>query len=362
MAIRHLAPVQAYALLAHGASFVDVRDAIERAAAQADGARGIDAAALERDAARHLPDRDATVVLICQTGRRSAALAQTLQAQGYRDLVSVEGGTQAWRRAQLPMIAPATDDPGAAALARYARQLPLPQVGLDGQRRLQQACVLVVGAGGLGAPVALYLAAAGVGRLRLVDDDRVELSNLHRQILHGDADVGRAKVDSARQRLLALNSTLAIEALPVRLDAGNAEALLQDADVVVDAADNFATRYALNDACIRLRKPLVYGAVQQFDGQVSVFDAGRQRGRAPCYRCLFPHPAPAALAPDCAQAGVLGVLPGIVGMLQATEVLKLLLGIGEPLIGRLLSIDALAMRFQDLRLPPDPHCTGCGAS
>lgn len=218
---------------------------------------------------------------------------------------------------------------------------------------------MLVGAGGLGSPAAFYLAAAGVGHLRIADDDVVDRSNLQRQILHVEDSVGVAKVSSAAQRIAALNPRVQVEALQTRVTAGNVEALLKDVDVVVDGADNFPARYLLNDACVKLGKPLVYGAVQQFEGQLSVFDAGRKRGHAPCYRCLFPEPPPPEFAPSCAEAGVLGVLPGVIGLLQATEAIKLLLGIGDTLTGRLLSFDALAMRFREIRLPADPHCPVC---
>jgi molybdopterin/thiamine biosynthesis adenylyltransferase len=237
----------------------------------------------------------------------------------------------------------------------------LAQVGAAGQQRLMASRVVVVGAGGLGSPAAFYLAAAGVGTLVLVDDDRVERSNLQRQILHTDAAVGLPKVVSARERLLALNPRLRVDGVQARLAPENVEALLRGADVVIDGSDNFATRYLVDAACRELALPLVYGAVERFTGQVSVFDAGRQRGRAPCYRCLFPEPPGADAAPNCAEAGVLGVLPGLIGMLQATEALKLLLGIGDPLVGRLLTVDALGMRFRELALPADPDCPGCGA-
>jgi molybdopterin/thiamine biosynthesis adenylyltransferase len=219
--------------------------------------------------------------------------------------------------------------------------------------------VLVLGAGGLGAPASFYLAAAGVGHLRIADDDVVDRSNLHRQIIHTDASVGEPKVLSARARLLALNPSLDVEAVQARVTSDNIDALLEGVDVVLDGSDNFPLRYLLNDACLQHGIPLVYGAVERFTGQVSVFDAGRQRGTAPCYRCLFPEPPPPEFAPNCSEAGVLGVLPGMVGLLQATEVLKLLLGIGEPLIGRLLTFDALGMRFRETRLRPDPGCPLC---
>ncbi|MGN6513397.1 MAG: ThiF family adenylyltransferase, partial [Lysobacteraceae bacterium] len=210
-----------------------------------------------------------------------------------------------------------------------------------------------------GSPAGFYLAAAGVGTLRLVDDDVVDRSNLQRQILHADARIGLPKVESAAQALAALNPRTRVEAVRERVTSANVEALLEGVDVVVDGADNFPARYLLNDACVKLGKPLVYGAVHRFEGQVSVFDAGRARGVAPCYRCLFPEPPPPEAAPNCSEAGVLGVLPGVVGLLQATEAIKLLLGIGEPLRGRLLQFDALAMRFRETRLVPDPDCALC---
>ena len=219
--------------------------------------------------------------------------------------------------------------------------------------------MLLVGAGGLGSPAAYYLAAAGIGHLRIADDDVVDRSNLQRQILHTDARIGMAKVESAAITLNALNPRTRIDAVAERVTSANVERLLDGVDVVIDGADNFPARYLLNDACVKLGKPLVYGAVHRFEGQVSVFDAGRHRGVAPCYRCLFPQPPPPDAAPNCAEAGVLGVLPGVIGLLQATEAIKLLLGIGEPLRGRLLQFDALAMRFRETRLGVDPHCPVC---
>jgi len=219
--------------------------------------------------------------------------------------------------------------------------------------------VLIWGLSRTGAPASFYLAASGVGHLRIADDDVVDRSNLHLQIIHTDASVGEPKVLSARARLLALNPLLDVEAVQARVTSDNIDALLEGVDVVLDGSDNFPLRYLLNDACLQHGIPLVYGAVERFTGQVSVFDAGRQHGTAPCYRCLFPEPPPPEFAPNCSEAGVLGVLPGMVGLLQATEVLKLLLGIGEPLIGRLLTFDALGMRFRETRLRPDPACPLC---
>ena len=241
-------------------------------------------------------------------------------------------------------------------LARYSRQLLLPLVGEAGQLRLKAARVLVVGAGGLGSPVALYLAAAGVGTLGLVDDDRVDASNLHRQLLYGTADLGRPKLDAAAARLRDLNPHVAVELHPARLTAANARSLVAGHDLVVDGTDNFATRYAVNDACVALRVPNVYGSVHRFEGRVSVFAAPG----GPCYRCLYPAPPPDGLVPSCAEAGVLGVLPGLVGTLQAAEALKLLLGAGEPLVGRLLVVDALTMRLLPVTVARDPACPACG--
>uniref|UniRef100_A0A832I408 Molybdopterin-synthase adenylyltransferase MoeB n=1 Tax=Eiseniibacteriota bacterium TaxID=2212470 RepID=A0A832I408_UNCEI len=242
-------------------------------------------------------------------------------------------------------------------LLRYGRHLLLPEVGLEGQRRLKGASALIVGAGGLGSPLALYLAAAGVGRIGLVDFDVVDASNLQRQILHGTAAVGRSKLASARARLADLNPRVRVELHEARLDASNALEVLAGYDVVADGSDNFPTRYLLNDACALLGKPNVHGSIFRFDGQVTVFDARR----GPCYRCLYPEPPPPGLVPSCAEGGVLGALAGVVGALQASETLKLLLGAGEPLIGRLVLFDALAATFRELTLRKDPDCALCGA-
>jgi molybdopterin/thiamine biosynthesis adenylyltransferase/rhodanese-related sulfurtransferase len=357
MEIRELTPAAAFARLRAGAVLVDVRAGTERETGMAQGAIGVARDALEGEATRHLPDRVAEIVLICQGGQRSRMAAQALQGQGYANVASVAGGTSAWLAAGLPMVREAGIDDDFAD--RYSRHLLLPEVGVQGQQRLAASRVLLVGAGGLGSPAALYLAAAGVGTLRIADDDRVERSNLQRQVVHGDADVGREKVASAAAAISALNPRVRVEQVAERITADNVERVLEGVDVVFDGGDNFPVRYLLNDACVKLAKPLVYGAVHRFEGQVAVFDAGRRRGLAPCYRCLFPEPPPPEAAPNCSEAGVLGVLPGVVGMLQATEVLKLLLGIGEPLAGRLLQFDALAMRFRETRLAPDPGCAVC---
>jgi molybdopterin/thiamine biosynthesis adenylyltransferase/rhodanese-related sulfurtransferase len=241
-------------------------------------------------------------------------------------------------------------------LLRYGRHLLLPEVGIDGQRRLKAARVLIIGAGGLGSPAALYLASAGVGTIGLVDFDIVDVTNLQRQLLHGTRDVGRPKLDSARDRLFDANPNVKLELHPTRLTAANALTILAQYDVVLDGTDNFATRYLVNDACVLLGKPNVYGSIFRFDGQASVFATAD----GPCYRCLYPEPPPPGLVPSCAEGGVLGVLPGLVGTVQATEALKLILGLGTPLIGRLLLVDALDARFRSVHVRRNPACPVCG--
>jgi sulfur-carrier protein adenylyltransferase/sulfurtransferase len=260
------------------------------------------------------------------------------------------------------ITAPAPNEKAVAGLndeerRRYSRHVMLPEIGVAGQERLKGARVLCLGAGGLGSPTALYLAAAGVGTIGLVDDDRVALSNLHRQLLHGTKDVGRPKTESARERLRDVNPQIEVRLHACRFESGNAEEILRDYDLLVDGTDNFATRYLSNDVAVFARKPNVYGSIFRFDGQTTVF-APHLGG--PCYRCLFPEPPPPGAVPSCAEAGVLGVLPGIVGTMQATEALKLILGIGEPLIGRLVHFDALKMRFREFNLKRDPDCPVCG--
>jgi sulfur-carrier protein adenylyltransferase/sulfurtransferase len=241
-------------------------------------------------------------------------------------------------------------------LSRYSRHLILPEVGVEGQRKLKAARVLCVGTGGLGSPLALYLAAAGVGTLGLVDFDVVDASNLQRQIIHSTADIGRKKLDSAEEKLKALNPALNVVKHDTLLSSANALDILKDYDVVADGTDNFPTRYLVNDACVLLGKPNAYGSIFRFEGQASVFATKD----GPCYRCLYPEPPPPGLVPSCAEGGVLGILPGLIGVIQATETIKLILGIGEPLIGRLLLVDALKMRFRELKLRKNPECPVCG--
>lgn len=349
----------ARALQADGAVLIDVREPDERAAGLPQGAVCISRGYLELTIEDQVPDVEQPVLLLCGGGARSLFAAEDLRRLGYSRVSSVAGGFNAWKDAGLPITLPRSLD--ADARERYARHLRMPEVGEAGQLKLAESRVLLIGAGGLGSPAALYLAAAGVGTLGIVDHDVVDRSNLQRQILHADARVGMPKVDSAREALHALNPSVRLETHRQLVDRSNAEALLDGFDVVVDGSDNFDARYAVNDACVRLGIPNVHAAVFRFDGQVMVAWPGRPGHPGPCYRCVYPEPPPAELAPSCAEAGVLGVLPGLLGLLQANEVIKLLLGIGDPLVGRLLHVDALGPRFMELRVAPDPDCPACGA-
>lgn len=354
--VPEISPGEALAQQTRGALLIDVREDAERITGTPFNALGLSRGFLELRIEQLEANRDRPLLTLCGSGQRSLLAAETLQRMGYRQVCSVAGGFNRWKAEGLPLSASALD---ADATERYARQLRLPQVGEAGQARLAAAKVVVLGAGGLGAPAALYLAAAGVGQLTLIDDDKVERSNLHRQIIHADARVGMAKTESARIALQALNPRIHIETRTERLQPDNVERLLAVHDMLIDGADNFPARYLLAAASLRLKLPMVYGAVERFTGLLSVFDP--RRADSPCYRCLFPEPPAAADAPNCSEAGVLGVLPGIVGLLQATEALKLILGLGEPMVGRLLSFDALGMHFRETRLPRDPTCPGCAA-
>lgn len=355
-AVTELDATEAWRQLAAGARLLDVREEVERLAGMPEGASALARSVLELQLAEVCPDCAEPLLLICSGGNRSLLAAQRLIELGYRQVASVRGGFEAWKQAGLPVRRAGGDVDWAE---RYSRHLRLPQVGSAGQQRLDAARVLVVGAGGLGAPALLYLAAAGVGQITVVDDDRVDRSNLQRQVIHADARVGLAKVLSAQLSVQALNPRVQLRPMQQRVNAENVDELLSDQDLVIDGADNLPTRYLLSDACVRHRKPLVYGAVHQFEGQVTLFAAGLRRGHSPCYRCLFPQPPGADAAPNCAEAGVLGVLPGVIGLLQATEAVKWLLAIGDSLDGRLLHFDALALRFRETRLRPDPDCPVC---
>jgi len=351
-------PKQALALQHRGATLIDVREPEEIRAGSPGGALPLGRSYLEFNIEEVAPDKARTLVLFCATGQRSLFAAEGLLQLGYRDVRNLAGGFNRWKDEGLPYEIPRMLD--ADARERYARHLMIPEVGEQGQLRLLASRVLLIGAGGLGSPAGLYLAAAGVGTLGMVDHDRVERSNLQRQILHSDERVGLSKVASARSAITALNPTINVVGHEVRLDSHNVEAILSRYDLVVDGSDNFPTRYLVNDACVKLGIPNVHGSVYRFEGQVSVFWPAYAKRRGPCYRCLYPEPPPPELAPSCAEAGVLGVLPGVIGMLQAVEAVKILLGEGDPLVGRLLCYDALQVRFTEMQLEPDPDCAYCG--
>ena len=338
----------------NGAVVVDVREAEEWSTGHIPGAKHVPKSYLESRIEGAAPDRAQHVILYCQSGNRSAWAARTMiEDLGYENVESMTGGITLWKDRGYEVEQPRTLT--AEQRERYSRHLLLPEVGIEGQQKLLDAKVLLLGAGGLGSPTALYLAAAGVGTLGIVDDDVVDLSNLQRQVIHSSERVGVSKVDSAEQTITALNPDVKVEKYPVRLGPENIMEILPGYDIVVDGLDNFPTRYLLNDASVRLQIPVVSAAILGFEGQLSVF----KPYDGPCYRCLFPVPPPAELAPSCGANGVLGVLPGTMGLLQATEVIKLILGEGDPLIGRLLMYDALAARVTEVKVRRDPDCPIC---
>jgi len=334
---------------------VDVREQDEWDEGHIGGAIHVPRGHLESRIERLAPDTSRPVVVYCSAGNRSAFAAKTLTDLGYEDVVSLAGGFTDWKRNGFPVQLQAGLD--APRRARYSRHLLIPEVGEEGQLKLLDSKVLLIGAGGLGSPASLYLAAAGVGRIGIVDADVVDESNLQRQIVHSTDSLGEPKVESAKRTIEALNPDVDVVAYKERLTSENIERILADGwDVIVDGADNFPTRYLVNDASIWHKIPVVHGSIYRFEGQVTVF----KPYEGPCYRCLFPTPPPPELAPSCAEGGVLGVLPGVIGSLQASEALKLALGIGEPLVGRLLLFDALAATFDEVKLRRDPDCPVCG--
>jgi molybdopterin/thiamine biosynthesis adenylyltransferase/rhodanese-related sulfurtransferase len=334
---------------------VDVREQDEWDEGHIPGALHIPRGFLESRIERAAPDPSRRVVVYCSVGNRSVFAAKTLEELGYEDVASLAGGFTDWKRNGYPVELNSGLD--APRRARYSRHLLIPEVGEQGQLKLLDSKILLIGAGGLGSPASLYLAAAGVGRIGIVDADVVDESNLQRQIVHSTERLGEAKVESAQRTIEALNPDVEVVAYKERLTSENVERILADGwDVIVDGADNFPTRYLVNDASVWHDIPVVHGSIYRFEGQVTVF----KPGAGPCYRCLFPTPPPPELAPSCAEGGVLGVLPGVIGSLQANEALKLALGIGEPLVGRLLLFDALSAEFNEVKLRRDPECPVCG--
>lgn len=349
---------EAAALQEGGAALIDVREPDEVAAGSPAGAERIVRGFLELRIEDSVPDLQRTVVVMCAGGARSLFAARDLQELGYEDVRSLKGGFNSWKSEGLPVDTPRVLND--EERERYGRHLLIPEVGEAGQARLLESKVLMVGAGGLGSPAAYYLAAAGVGTLALVDDDVVDRSNLQRQILHTDERVGTPKVESAKATLKALNPAIEIVTHQQRLTSDNIDQLIAGYDVVVDGSDNFATRYLVNDACVKHDIANVHGSIFRFEGQVSVFWPGYGKRRGPCYRCLFPEPPPPELAPSCAEAGVLGILPGVIGTLEAVETVKVLLDLGDPLVGRLMVYDALDQRFTELKVERNPECPICG--
>jgi molybdopterin/thiamine biosynthesis adenylyltransferase/rhodanese-related sulfurtransferase len=347
-------PAEVNELIDEGAAIIDVRETDEVAAGHLPGAKHIPRGYLESRIEGVVPDRDAHVILYCASGNRSAYAARTLKEDlGYTNVSSMTGGITLWKDRGYEVQVPRTLTQ--EQRERYSRHTLIPEIGAEGQQKLLDAKVLLLGAGGLGSPTALYLAAAGVGTLGIVDDDVVDLSNLQRQVIHTTDRVGVPKVDSAEQSIKALNPDVNVVKYQTRIDATNIVEIIQGYDVIVDGVDNFPTRYLLNDATVRLKIPVVSASILGFDGQLSVF----KPYDGPCYRCLFREPPPAELAPSCGANGVLGVLPGTMGLLQATEVVKLILEIGEPAIGRLLLYDALGATLTEVKVHRDPECPIC---
>lgn len=333
---------------------IDIREPDELENGVIAGARTVPRGFLEMKIESMVPDRSSPVALYCAGGTRSALSAYALQQLGYKDVVNVAGGIGAWSRAGYPLEY--RKMLSNEQKARYSRQIILPQMGDEGQQKLLNARVLCIGAGGLGSPTALYLAAAGVGTLGILDNDKTDMSNLQRQILHTEESVGTSKVESAKLTLQRLNSDITIRTHDVRLDSTNVMEIFADYDLIIDGTDNFPTRYLINDACVFLGLPNVHGSIFHFDGQVTVFNAP---DGGPCYRCLYPEPPPPELAPSCAEAGVLGAICGIIGTLQAAEAMKLILGAGDVLSGRVLSIDVLRGTMRELKTRKDPACPVC---
>ncbi len=342
---------------------LDVREKEEFRAGYIPGAVSIPRGFLEIQVEQRIPNKSAKIVAYCAGGTRSALAAATLAELGYAHVETANPGFVRWKDLGYPMDTPPqlTD----SQRDRYSRHILLPEVGEVGQSKLLKSKVLLIGAGGLGSPAGLYLAAAGIGTLGIIDADTVDASNLQRQILHATSRIGESKVDSATKAIRDLNPDVQVVGYRERLNSANVDRLFADYDVIIDGTDNFPTRYLVNDASVFLGKPIVHGSIFRFDGQVTTFvpeRAAKTLGieAGPCYRCLYPEPPPPHLAPSCQEAGVLGILPGIIGVMQATEAIKLILGKGDPLVGRLVTYDSLKMKFRELKLRRDPNCVVCG--
>src|SRR5215203_2109298 len=352
--VQEIDPAEVSEHLGNGVVLVDVRESEEWDRGHIPGAVHVPRGYLESRIDAAAPDRDARVILYCASGQRSALAAHTLEdLLGYSNVASMTGGITLWKdrgyKVDVPKVLSTEQK------ERYSRHLLMPELGAEGQAKLLDAKVLLLGAGGLGAPTSLYLAAAGIGTLGIVDDDDVDLSNLQRQVIHTTDRIGTPKVESAAKTIAALNPDVEVVQYRTRLDASNIMEIIDGYDVIVDGVDNFPTRYLLNDATVRLDIPVVSASILGFDGQLSVF----KPHDGPCYRCLYPVPPPAELAPSCGANGVLGVLPGTMGLLQATEVIKLVTGAGDPLVGRLLLYEALGATFTELKVRRDPECPIC---
>jgi molybdopterin/thiamine biosynthesis adenylyltransferase/rhodanese-related sulfurtransferase len=334
---------------------VDVREKLERDQGYIPGSLHVPRSTLEQQIEQKVPDKTARIVLVCASGIRSAFAVKTLSELGYVNVEGASKGYIQWKDRGFPIEVPSLLTP--AQQSRYSRHILLPEIGEEGQKRLLASRVLLLGVGGLGSPAALYLAAAGIGTLGLVDADVVDASNLQRQILHSTDRVGTSKVESGEKTIRGLNPDVKVVKYDERLTSDNVDRIFDAGwDVIIDGLDNFPTRYLVNDASVMKKIPVVHGSIFRFDGQITVF----WPGKGPCYRCLYPAPPPPELAPSCAEAGVLGILPGIIGTLQATEAIKIVLDKGSPLVGRLLTYDSMAMKFRELKLRQDPACPMCG--
>lgn len=336
---------------------IDVREPHEVENGVIPGATPVVRGFLELKIGQMVTDPNKEIILYCAGGNRSALSAKALQDMGYKNVHSMTGGYGKWQHEGYPVVQKKTLS--AAQQSRYARHISMPEVGEAGQLKLIDTKVLLIGAGGLGSPAALYLAAAGVGTVGIIDNDVVDSSNLQRQILHDESFVGKPKVESAKARLTGINPDINVVSHKARLDSSNAMTIFSQYDMIVNGCDNFATRYLVNDACVLLKKPMVDGSIFRFEGQATIFHPAKD---GPCYRCLYPYPPPPEMAPSCQEAGVFGVLPGIIGVMQAIEVIKLALGLGEPLMGRLVLYDALKENFRVMKIRRDKNCPVCGDS